>query len=479
MPAHNRPREFDLIARRIQEALVQHTLPSFAVAVAHEGEILWEEAFGLADRETMTPATEHTLYSIASVSKPMTATALMVLVERGLVDLDRPINDYLGDAQIRARVGDAREATVRRIANHTAGLPVHYNFFYEDEPTRPPSMDETILHYGNLVTGPAERFKYSNLGYGILDYVIARVSGTSYADFLRKEVFLPLGLHRSAVGVPPELAPFAAKRYGADNVAYPAYDFDHRGGSAVYASAHDLVRFGMFHLRQYRSDQKAILTDRSLDEMQVATAQQDDDAGYGIGWRVCPTWIEHDGGMGGVSALLRLVPTAGIVVAAVTNSSRESPLSPGRIVEDVVNLLLPPTPGTRNSEPASSVSVPSGPTDLLGIWRGTVHTYGGDMPFQLNVLPSGEMHAQLGQQLEALVNSVTYENGYLNGEMVGEIGTPDAYRRPHFVWLDLKRRDNVLTGALIAVAAIDGRGGTPQRLGHALNHWAELSKTDT
>lgn len=482
MRARNRRPEFDSIAGRIQEALVEHTLPSFAIAVARDGEILWEEGFGLADRERMTPATEHTPYSVASVSKPFTATALMVLVERGLVDLESPINDYLGDAQLRARVGDARDATVRRIANHTAGLPVHYNLFYEDEPAPPPSMDETILRYGNLVTAPGERFRYSNLGYGILDHVIARVSGMSYRDFVRREVLLPLGLHRSAVGVPPGLEPHAAKRYGADDVAHPAYDFDHRGASAVYASVHDLVRFGMVHLKQRLPDQKAVLADRSLDEMRVATARQDDRAGYGIGWRVTSTEIEHDGGMAGVRALLRIVPTAGIAVAAATNSSRESPLSPRRIAEDVADVLLPPGTAIRDRE----ADVPTPPAarsldmrDLLGTWRGAMHTYRGDVPLRLTFLASGDVHAQLGQQLVALVNSATYEDGELHGEMVGEIDTPDANRRPHTVWLDLKPRGDVLNGALVAVAAQDGRGGAPRRMGHALAYWTELSKADS
>lgn len=481
MPRHQRRPEFDPIARRIQEALVQDVVPSFAVAAARDGEILWEEGFGLADRERLIPATEHTPYSVASVSKPFTATALMVLVERGVIDLDRPVNDYLGEAKLRAWVGDAREATVRRVANHTAGLPVHYHFFYADEPTRPLSMDETIGRYGNLVIAPGERFWYSNLGYGVLDHVIARVSGTSYDDFLRQEVLLPLGLYRSAVGLPPELGAYGAERYGEDNVAYPAYDFDHRGASAVYASVHDLVRFGMFHLQQRRSDQKAILTDRSLDEMRVATARQDDRAGYGLGWRVCPSWAEHDGGMSGVRAHLRLIPSAGIVVAAVTNSSRESPVRPDTVVRDIAAVLLTSASETQDPETVTStppVSAPADPRDLLGTWRGMVQTYRGQIPFRLDVLPSGDVHAQLGQQLVALVNSVTYENGRLTGETVGEIGTPDARRRPHNLWLELQRRGNVLNGALVAVSAIDGRGGAPRRLGHALNHWTELSKTD-
>src|SRR5688572_25600381 len=153
------------------------------------------------------------MYSLASISKPFTATGLMILVQEGRINLDRPVNEYLGKAKLRVRVGAAREATLRRIANHSSGLPLHVQFFYRDTPRRPPSMDETILRYGNLVTAPGERFQYSNLGFGILDYVIERVSGKTYLDFMREEVFLPLGLTRTSVHIGPGLDPFASARY--------------------------------------------------------------------------------------------------------------------------------------------------------------------------------------------------------------------------------------------------------------------------
>src|SRR5438046_918929 len=167
---------FSAVRDLIRARLVEQVIPSLAVAVAREGEILWEEGFGWADRENRVPATEHTIYSLASISKPITATGLMVLKEQGKIALDQPINDYLGEAKLNARVGDAAGATVRRVANHTSGLPLHWQFFYADEPYRRPTMDETILRYGNLVTIPGEKSQYSNLGFGILDYAMSRAA---------------------------------------------------------------------------------------------------------------------------------------------------------------------------------------------------------------------------------------------------------------------------------------------------------------
>ena len=269
--------EFDEVRDYIRSHMAADRVPSISVAVARDGHILWEEGFGWADREKRVAANQHTMYSVASISKPFTATGLMTLVEQKRIDLDRPINQYLGKAQLRARVGNAEDATVRRVANHTSGLPFHYQFFYQDEPFRPPSMDETIRRYGNLVTMPGEKWEYSNLGYGILDYVIARVSGESYDDYMRQAVFLKLGLTHTSVGIGPGLEKFAAVRYGSDGLPLPFFDFDHRGASAIYSSAHDLVRFGMFHLGAHLPGQTQILSDSSLAEMQKFSPHTDSD----------------------------------------------------------------------------------------------------------------------------------------------------------------------------------------------------------
>ena len=146
---------------------------------------------------------------------------------------------------------------MRRVANHTSGLPLHYQFFYADESYRPPTRDETIRRFGNLVTAPGERYQYSNLGYGVLDYVIERASGKPFADFMREEVFLPLGMTHTSIDVGPGLEPHQAIRYTPEGKRIPFYEFDHPGASAVYRQRHDLVRFAMFHMKEHLADQRA------------------------------------------------------------------------------------------------------------------------------------------------------------------------------------------------------------------------------
>jgi CubicO group peptidase (beta-lactamase class C family) len=225
---------------------------------------------------------------VGSISKPVTATTLMIFAERGAIDLDRPMNDYLGQQKFVARIGDVSDATVRRVADHTAGLPMHAHWFYEDESVPHPPMDETIRRYGILVTPPGESFNYSNLNYGLIEYAIERVSGKSYADVLRDEVFVPLGLTESSVKLTPDLDDRGAIRYWGDHVV-PFYDFDARGAGAVFMSAHDLVRFGMFHLQGgLDGAQKAVLRPSTINSMRNATllnnGEKNDE--YGIGWEM-------------------------------------------------------------------------------------------------------------------------------------------------------------------------------------------------
>lgn len=422
----------------IRAQLVEQVLPSLAVAVARDGEILWEEGFGWADRENRMPATEHTMYSLASISKPITATGLMILAEQGKLDLDRPINDYIGEAKLKACVGEADEATVRRVANHTAGLPLHYHFFPEDEPRRRPPMDETIRRYGILVTAPGERYQYSNLGYGLLDYVISRQSGRSYPDFMREQLFLPLGMTRSSVDVGPRLEPFQAARYGADGTRFPFYDFDHPGGSALFCSAHDLVRFGMFHLKAHRPDQKAILSDETLDAMQVATASQGGTAGYGIGWASNEDdygyrSVAHGGGMGGVSTLCTLIPEERLAVVALANASCGLP---GRVTQEILVLLLPRYAERRAQAQAEQKEEPAQeeplrlPPELIGDWQGQVHTYQGDLPFTLVFKESGDVQdsrtnnrVNLGLRAEGSCSSSSRES-QLSGSAPWPFGHP-------------------------------------------------------
>ncbi len=475
---------FAPIRKQIANAIRDNNVPSIAVAVAKDGKIIWDEGFGLADRERRTPATAHTLYSVASVSKPVTATGLMVLVERGKVDLDKPIDDYLDNLKLRAYVGKAADATVRRVANHTAGLPLHYQFFYEDEPYEPPSFEETVRRYGTLVTAPGERYQYANLGYGLLDHVITKVSGKPYADFMREEVFLPLGMTHTSIDVGPGLEPYQAMRYTPEGKRIPFYRFDHPGASAVYSSAHDLARFAMFHMKEHLADQKQILADESLDAMQRATAMESNDSGYGIGWGTATDergydYIQHTGGMPGVATCVRMIPSERLAIVSLANS--RSPLTyrlPGLISKIMLAEKAPrPANASETLEKQEKPSDDESPSEdstlsgaLQGIWRGKLVTYQGETLLRLVVQPDGDVHVRLGDRLETLLNSASFRDGILRGRFAGKVPYDDHRGRDYQIQLELKLRGDILNGSATTQTVADAWGS------NAVTHWAEVRR---
>jgi CubicO group peptidase (beta-lactamase class C family) len=460
--------QFDSIRATIRKAVVEQGTPSIAVSVVKNGEIVWEEGFGWADREKRIPSSAHTMYSLASVSKSFTATGLMILKEQGKIDLDQPINNYLGDAKVTARIGNAADATVRRVLNHSSGLPLHYQFFYEDEPTRRPPMETTILRYANLITPPGENYEYSNLGYGLIDYVISRVSGKPYIDFMREQVFQPLGLTHTSVNVGPGLAAYAAQRYATDGTPIPFYDFDHPGGSAVYASAHDMANYGMFQLKEHLAEQKRILSDASIDEMHRPSMKTGPHSGYGMGWEDMELAngmhvVQHTGGMGGVSTIIRLIPAKRVAIVVLVNG-RSLPL--GQLTSQIMMAVVPEAGAPYPMPPQpSAVSL----AEYAGTWKGSVHTYMGDQPVTLTI-KDGEGRLKIGQQLESLVNGLHVEDGYLVGQAASEIDTDDAKRYPEFVQLSLKLRGDSLNGGITAMSK------PAVRVGNALTCWADLKR---
>lgn len=461
---------FDGVRAHIRASLIEESVPSLAVAVVADGRILWEEGFGWANAERRVPATAHTPYSIASISKPITATALMTLVETGRIDLDRPANDYLGRAKLHACVGSAEAATVRRLADHTSGVAGHYQFFYADEPFRAPAMDETILRYGNLITAPGERFGYSNLGYGVLGYIIERTSGLAFEDFMRRRVFIPLGMTRSSVGIGQALRDETAVRYGKDALPLPLYDSDTPGAGDVFASAHDLARFALFHLQAHLPDQKSILSDATIQVMRDPTAESYL-GGYGVGFiinrRNGRLVVSHSGGMGGVTTQMVLLPEANVAVVALSNSGNHLPF---RITDEILSALLPDwrVAPPRESPKEAPFDVPS---ELLGTWRGKMATYVAEVPVELTFLPN-DVHMKIGNQFAALVNEPKFRAPVFSGELAARIGTPDTDRYADIVFLSLTLRGDVLNGGATARATDDGF----PRVRNALTHWLELRR---
>ncbi len=392
------PIESDLFRElkgKIVRLVEEKTIPSLSLAVVRDGEIIWEEAFGLANLEKKSKAAPETLYPIASVTKLFTAAAVMILVERGLVDLDKSVNAYLGGAKLRAFEGDVSEATVRRILHHTSGLPMYWNFDYGKGGRKRPPLDTTLGRYGILVCRPGESYNYSNLGYAVLESMIEHVSGKSYQDFLEGEVFKPLKLSRTAAFASPPSGYDVAEKYGAELTPIPFCDQDTRGAGGIYATAHDLARFALLHLGRLQSDQKAIIKPET-----VAAIHESRDPGvrtssYGLGmetgYRFGFAVLTHGGFMDGCRAHIAMIPSKGLAAAVLINGENIRSIE---ICDEIFAALLPEyarnwkaaSPGRGSSSSPPAFKPPSG---LVGEWTGMIKTHQGNIPVCLLVDKEG------------------------------------------------------------------------------------------
>ena len=466
------PATLDSLRAHIRRVMDSTKTPSIAVAVAKGGRIIWEEGFGFADVEHRTPATPTTLYSMASISKPITATGLMKLVEQGKIDLDRPANDYLGAAKITGLAGPASGATVRRVLSHTAGLPLHYRFFYAGGSVTRPSMDEAISRYAIVVYPPGAVYNYSNLGYGVLEEIITKVSGRPYETFMQDEVFKPLGMATTTIGTGAGIAN-SAVRYTADGKPIAFYDFDHRAASAVYTSAHELVRFGMFHLKDHLPDQRPLLKDATLGAMQRRETPGDTATGYGLGWLIGNEQgirvVSHTGGMPGVATSLKLYPEQNIAIVALANTSGAAP---HRIAVDIAAAVVPgykaPAPGARSNAAVAFTS----PPELTGEWTGTVRMYDGSTTPIALLVKSDDVHVRLGNGPDVLwtvLNTPTFRNNLLGGQFAGTIPSEEARRFPQNVGVSLLLQGDTLRGWAAAMTTDDPLTG-------AMSSYAELTR---
>ncbi|MEM1248854.1 MAG: serine hydrolase domain-containing protein [Acidobacteriota bacterium] len=460
--------------RAAAQAVVDGGTASATVLFAQRGEVVYEESWGFADVENQIPATPATPYSLASISKPITATALMTLVEEGKVDLDRPANDYLGEPGLVANVGDVADATVRRIANHTAGLPLHYQFFYEGERT-PPVRAVTIERYGQLFSAPGERFQYSNMGYGVLDHLVSQVSGLGFADFLRQEVFDPLGLADCSMPDGSALEGAAVRYDGAGN-PLAHYDFDHPGASAVYCSARDLAAFGQAQLGFLRAGAEPVLGEASRAEM-IRPTSGTDSRGYGVAWRVesAPkaTRIGHSGGMPGVRTTLILVPEADATFVVLLNGFGDLQSVSENLLHEALPELFDAPQVTGPDEPSSTDEPPAAlPESLAGVWTGTVATPGGEVSLKLELDESRSSAELEGAESQALENPRLDGQGFFRASFQGTLDVEETGGSDELltVGLELMPDGDRLRGALVLFP-----GGDSPRAG-ALSHWTDLRR---
>ena len=461
------------VRERVTRMIADGKAASLSIAVAKDGKIIWEESFGWANRAEKVRVTPHTKYLSGSIAKTITATGLMTLAEKGLVDLDKPLLDYVPHLKIRSFVGEEKEITVRHVLNHRSGMPSYCELFFEDDPEEPRDFPETVKRYG-IITFPPGPYIYSNLGYELIAYLLSELSGLDYSRHIEKNVFSPLGMRDSVVLRRGRSIDQTAICYTPDFNLIPRYWGSYPGADGIYISAHDLIRFAMFHLKDHLQDQRAILSDETIDKMQEAYPPSN--TRYGIGWcfdinEAGYRSVYHGGEGPGSDNFMRLIPAEDMALVILSNTEIGDHL--GEIQEEICAALIPGfakvgKDNQTNNEPVKEKKIPEG---LLGKWKGKIVAYDREIDVELKISNAEGAKISLSGQPERKMDLAVVTDGFLLGNFLGVIPTPDASRHPDKIRLALVRQGNRLSGQATADQWVEER-----QMRYELSSWVELNK---
>jgi CubicO group peptidase (beta-lactamase class C family) len=286
--------------------------------------------YGLADREKKTPNTTQTRYRIYSITKQFTAMAILMLQERGKLNVQDPICKYIPDCPAAWK-----EITIHHLLTHTSGIPDFIGFTdYPETSATPSPPAQTIARFKDksLDFQPGEKWNYSNSGYVLLGAVIERVSGQSYEDFLQKNIFEPLKMVNT--GYDHNRSDLASGYVNSGKIKANFVDMSiPYAAGGLYSTVEDLYRWDQALYTQQLVPQK------TLDTMFTAHAPipEADGLGYGYGWLIGRTFnrrnIFHGGSLVGYNSLIDRYPDDKVTVIVLTNQANVDPATISDIVE--------------------------------------------------------------------------------------------------------------------------------------------------
>ncbi|MDQ2052185.1 serine hydrolase domain-containing protein [Natronolimnohabitans sp. A-GB9] len=230
----------------VPDLLDRYDVPGASIAVVEDGEVTWSGAYGSASPAEGRPMSEDTPFRVQSITKSITAWAVLKLVEQDEIALDEPVGQHLTSWERPDAEYSWEAVTVRRVLSHSGGLPAGV---YEGVPLdeEPPSLREALS--GNA-GGPAARptdepgeFRYSNPGYALLELLIEDVTGQDFTAYINEEILEPLGMDGATFDTTERLRSELATEHFVDGTPVPLSHGPAKAPSALYATAEDIARF--------------------------------------------------------------------------------------------------------------------------------------------------------------------------------------------------------------------------------------------
>ncbi len=336
--------EINLLENWIDREYRRRQIPGLSVGVVAGDSLVWSRGFGLANIDQKLPITKDTRYRIGSITKTFTATAIMQLMERGLLQLDDPLKKYLPWFDIQYT--NAPPITIRHILMHTSGLPL--------DATVPHWTENQFQTWAEIVaTSPGRQacfppnayFKYSNYGFALLGGVIETVSGQPYADYIQNQILAPLNMHETVVVPISDDKQMAAGYIGQPGVGrHRLAPFTNVQGYTpafgIASTVADLAAFAIQHLSDVDT---TIIKAITLCEMhRVQWLEPHWQAGHGFGFNITPyegrTVSVAAGEVKGFTAQLALFRSEKLGVIVLTNSVFSNP---NLFAHQIVKRFLP------------------------------------------------------------------------------------------------------------------------------------------
>ena len=334
----------------IEKLMAEKQIPGLSLAIVRDGKLFKTQAYGQLNRTLHVRTRPSSIFPIASISKPFTATAIMLLVQDGLIDLDEPISTYLVDTPEHWQA-----ITVRHLLTHTAGLS---EAVYEKNLRKLLTLNSffDVAKESPLLFEPGEAWMYSNTGYNLSALLIEEVSNQPFEVFMARRIFEPLGMNNTdAIRTSYQFNNFATGYVlnGRNNLAptsltkffKPKFVPIFYGSGSMTSTATDLARW------EIAMQKGELLTPELQAEMEKPVVMNSDRTfNYGLGWFVerhqGRRVISHGGNLGGFSTSIARFPDDNLTVIVLTNkdaedgdeiaqSIAEQYISPLRIAVDV------------------------------------------------------------------------------------------------------------------------------------------------
>ncbi|MGA7537701.1 MAG: serine hydrolase domain-containing protein [Steroidobacteraceae bacterium] len=384
-------------------AISQANIAGAAVAVVANGQLLFAKGYGFADMKSRRPVVaDQVLFRAGSVSKLFTWTAVMQLVQEGKLDLDRNINDYL-DFKIPERYG--RPITLRDVMTHSTGFEDTVTDLFVAKPSQLfPLRQYLIRHMPPLIHPPGEVVAYSNYAATLAGYIVQRVSGEPFDEYIERHILQPLGMDHSTFRqpLPSNLRPFMASGYqqASDRSTVPFELVEAAPAGALTTNVTDLARFMLAQLDGGSYEGAQILTSATLKEMHTPQGRplpgmNGMDLGFYDENRNGLRIIGHGGDTGAFHSDLHLLLDKGVGFVIMMNSTGNAGAAEAvrvAIFRGFLDRYFPytPPPETTVSDPGKDAA------RVAGFYASSRHT----VLRILNAISQSSVSAQPSGQIE-------------------------------------------------------------------------------